>query len=126
MADPNDPRLNGLGRELSAGPDSLVAAMSGPNPNSNPFGFFVDPKTGSVFRPRMGVGGDPLHPNAPMLEPVGPQEKQAYLEWLTGARANYPLGATSPQEQTARYQLQRGALPGASGHRSQRRHPAGL
>ena len=104
-----------LRSELSGGPDALVAAMAGANPNHNPSGFFVDPRTGSVSRLRMGRGGDPLHPNAPVLEPVGPQEKQVYLEWLTGARANYPLGATSPQEQTARYQLQQGALPGASG-----------
>ncbi len=104
-----------LRSELSSGPDPLVAAMSGPHPNDNPFGFFVDPKTGSVSRLRLGVGGSPLNPNGPALEPVGPQEKQSYLEWLSGARANYSLGAISPQEHAARNQLQIGALPGATG-----------
>jgi hypothetical protein len=99
--------------ELSAGPDPLVAALAGDHPNDNPFGFIVDPKTGSVSRP--SLGGDPLNPGQATLTPVSPQEKQSYLEWVTGARANYPLGQISPEEQTKRYLLQQRALPGAKG-----------
>ena len=99
--------------ELSAGADSLVAALAGDHPNDNPFGFVVDPNTGSVSRWRLG--GDPQHPGQATLQPVGAQDKQTYLEWLTGARANYPLGQVSPEELTKRFQLQQGALPGAKG-----------
>ena len=114
LAPPRDGSGLPLRPELSGGPDSLVAAMAGPNPNDNPFGYLVDPKTGSVSRMRMGAGGGALQPSAPMLEPVGPQEKQTYLEWLTGARANYPLGVISPQEQQLRLGLHAAApSPGA-------------
>jgi hypothetical protein len=46
---------------------------------------------------------------------VGPAEKQRFLEWMTGARANYPSGVASPVEATQRYELQQGVLPGATG-----------
>lgn len=98
--------------ELSGGPDPLVAALAGQSPNENPFGLIVDPKTGSVSHLRLDVGGDPLDPNGPTLEPATPQEKQSYLEWLTGARANYPLGAISPEEQNLRQMQAAGLLPG--------------
>lgn len=101
--------------DLLAGPDPLVAAMAGGPPNKNPFGFVVDPRSGSVSRWRFVPTSDLSNRSRSVLEPVSPAEKQQFLEWMTGARANYPLGAISPEEQTARMQLQQGALPGAKG-----------
>ncbi len=78
--------------ELSGGPDSLVAALAGDHPGANPFGFVVDPKSGAVSYWRARMGADALGSGQMDLVPVSPQQKQTYLEWLTGARANYPLG----------------------------------
>ena len=117
QAQPQASALNPAGQflrpELSGGPDTLVAALAPAHLTDNPFGFVVDPKTGSLSRWR--VGGDLQHPGQVTLQAVGPREKQAYLEWLTGARANYPLGQVSPEERTKRDLLQQGVLPGAKG-----------
>jgi hypothetical protein len=123
-----DPADQLLRPELSGGPDPLVAALAGQSPNDNPFGLIVDPTTGSVSHLRFDVGGDPLNPNGPTLEPATPQEKQSYLEWLTGARANYPLGAISPEEQNLR-QMQsapaaQGRIAGGSAGRRPQPHPS--
>ena len=101
--------------ELSGGPDDLVRAYGGSQLAHNPFDFVVDPQTGAVSRWTSDPGGDLQHPKGLRLEPVGPAEKQRFLEWMTGARANYAYGAMSPEEQTARVQLQQGVLPGAKG-----------
>ena len=87
-----------------------MAALAGDRPNTNPFGFVVDPKTGAVSRWRVRMGADALHPGQTDLVPVSPQEKQSYLEWLTGARANYPLGQMSPEEQNFRQMQQAGLV----------------
>ena len=79
------------------GADPLVSALSGPNPNQNPFGFIVDPRTGAVSRPSFSQPNDPLAPPKPSLEPVYPADRQLYLEWLTGASGNYPPGVMSPE-----------------------------
>jgi len=114
--EPPSPALDPAGQflrpGLSGGPDPLVAALAGQNPGGNPFGLIVDPATGSVSHLRFGVGGDPLDPNGPTLEPATPQEKQSYLEWLTGAQANYPLGQISPEERNLRQMQAAGLLPG--------------
>ncbi len=105
-----DPTGQFLRPELSGGPDSLVTALAGDHPNTNPFGFVVDPKTGAVSRWLVRTGADALQPGQTDLVPVSPQEKQSYLEWLTGARANYPLGEMSPEEQQSRRMQSLGLL----------------
>lgn len=44
------------------------------------------------------------------LEPVSLAEKQAYVEWLVGATANYEPGVQSPEEQIARAMLPSGKV----------------
>ena len=107
-----DPTAPFLRPELSSGPDPLVPVLAAANPGRIPPGMMVDPNTGAASRWRFVPTGDPLQPMRPVLEPVGPGDKQGLLESLTGARANYPLGQASPQEQQARALQQAGPPSG--------------
>jgi hypothetical protein len=93
-------------------PDPLAFASQRTAADQTPPGFFVDPYSGAVSRPRNVPTNDPLHPWQVSLDPVTDQQKQDYLERTTGARAEYPLGAESPQEQDQRLFLNTGLAPG--------------
>jgi hypothetical protein len=108
-------------QELSSGPDALAASMATDHPDKTPPGFVVDPKTGAVSRWDTVPTGNPMNPYAPTLRPATPDEKQSYLEQVTGAKANYPFGVESPEEQQDRLALPPQApAPGADNAASTR------
>jgi hypothetical protein len=87
-----------------AGPDPLVVALAGRNPNQNPFNLIVDPKTGALSTLNLAgtASGDPSGPKPPLTVPVSAAQRQQYLEWLVGAKQNHPTGVMPPEEIAAR------------------------
>jgi hypothetical protein len=93
-----------------SGGDPLIASRAGAQPDRNPFGLVVDPKDGSLWTPG-GPGlahPSPFGPKQPALVPASSAQRQQYLEWLVGAKQNYPAGVMSPEEAAARAQLSAG------------------
>ena len=111
----------GLSSRLSAGPDPLVWAIARYNPKLIPPGYVVNPKTGEVARlPPSPIPGpsaltslisQPPGANMATPEPLGPADKQRFLERITRA-AEGPLGTLSSQEEWARTALDSGLIPG--------------
>lgn len=95
--------------EFPNGRDPLPSLLERSDPGHTPPGFFVDPKTGAVSRPKFIPSGDPLNPTKVVLAPATSQDMQDYFERRTGARANYQPGLMSPEEQFKRAQLEPGA-----------------
>jgi hypothetical protein len=94
----------GDGPGSSSGPDPLVAALAGDHPNKNPFGLIVNPATGALSaRSYTGFTSPiPTTPSPPTTVPATAAQKQRYIEWLVGAKQNYPSGVMSPEEVKAR------------------------
>ena len=106
---PPDPTGSFYRPEFPNGLDPLPSALEKTGPGPAPPGFFVDPKTGGVSRPRFGPSGDPLNPVKVELARATPQEMQDYFERRVGARANYQPSLMSPEEGFDRALLQPGA-----------------